>query len=256
MATIARHVDALVPESALSRIAEDVARNMASALVDERGAYIRTPLLYPGGSCVVVAISGADDRFFVSDMGLGMSEAELVGAESQYARIGGEIARRSGVGFDHHSFFLATCRRDQLVEAVATVANCSKEAVGLATLRLAEKRHPVAETALYDRLDRLFGKTLVERDASISGANKKDWKVGALVHHNDNILTFDFVKPSPHSAYPIVAKFLDFAQLDHPPHPVAVVGDFKEMASYVGLISDAGGRVIEASASDLAFLAA
>ncbi len=240
----------------LSAIADEVARSLATATSDGRGGYIRTPLRYPGGSCVVVMISGDGDRFFVTDMGFGMSEAEQIGAEGQYARIAPEIARRRGLSFDQHSFFLVECNRLQLVGAVGLVANCSKEAVDLAALRLAEKRHSEVESAFFDRLEKVFGKTHVSRDVTIQGAHKRDWEVDALVSHDGKVVAFDFVKPSPQSAYPVIAKFLDLALLPDPPRRVAVVRKFTDMKPFVGLISEAGGAVMQTDATDRALIAA
>lgn len=236
--------------NAIAVIAEDVARNLSTAEVDHRGAYINTPMRYPGGTAVVVHIQSLGNRFFVTDMGFGMSEAEQIGAERQYMRAASEIARRQDVGFDQHSFFLAECSREQLVGAVGLIANCSKEAVDLAALRLAERRHVEAETAFFDRLEGLFGVQKVTRHAEIQGAHKADWPVGALVVNDNRRTIFDYVKPSAQSAYPIIAKFFDIGQLAAPPSRVAIVRRVSDLKGFAGMISDAGGAVIQADASD------
>src|SRR5262245_53337013 len=70
----------------LKDVVDAVAREIAAAEHRAGGSYVRTPLLYPGGANVVVRIEQGDGRFFVSDIGLGHQEAELMGAGSMYAK--------------------------------------------------------------------------------------------------------------------------------------------------------------------------
>jgi hypothetical protein len=55
---------------------ESVARALVSTDHRVGGSYIRTPLMYPSGSTVVIRVEEGDQRFFISDVGLGHQEAE------------------------------------------------------------------------------------------------------------------------------------------------------------------------------------
>ena len=70
---------------------------------DLNGSFIRTPLLYPSGSTVVVQVAQGEGRFFVSDFGLGYQESDLYGAGAFYVRHARPIAENAGVGFDNQA---------------------------------------------------------------------------------------------------------------------------------------------------------
>jgi hypothetical protein len=95
--------------------------------------------MYPSGTTVVVRIEQGENKFFVSDFGLGFQEAELMGADLLYARHAHPIAETNGVRFDNQAFFILEASRDQLPGAVVTIANCSHEATVRAADTLAEK---------------------------------------------------------------------------------------------------------------------
>lgn len=94
------------PHPDLSRIADAVAREIVSTKHRHDGSFISTPLLYPSGSTVVVKIHQAGEQFFISDIGLGYQEADMMGAGSIYARHARVIAENAGIRFDSQSFFI------------------------------------------------------------------------------------------------------------------------------------------------------
>ena len=57
-----------------------------------------------------------------------------------YMRHARPIAKAAGVGFDNQAFFIMGARRDQLVGAVITIANCSQDATMQAVYAPAEKK--------------------------------------------------------------------------------------------------------------------
>src|SRR4051794_21294640 len=109
----------------IKEVVDAVAREIVATDHRAAGSFIRTPLLYPGGATVVVRIEQGDARFFVSDIGLGHQEAEMMGAGSMYAKPARVIAEEAGVRFDNQAFFVLETSRDQLPGAVVTIANCS-----------------------------------------------------------------------------------------------------------------------------------
>jgi hypothetical protein len=236
----------------LRSIAEEVARNLATVELTPNGAYITTPLNYPGGGCVTVMLAPFESFFLVSDAGFGMIEAEMMGAASQFARVAPGIAADAGVEFDQQSFFVSKCRHDDLVGIVGAVANCSKAAVDLAALRLSEKKYAEKEGALVNRLVRLFGEESVSVRPKLSGASSHDWTVAASIALPDRQSVFDFVKPSPQSIFAAVAKFGDLARLPHPPKRIAVVHRVEALKEYSGLLSH-NASIIEEDAPDDVF---
>src|SRR5579883_550486 len=104
-------------------IAEDVARQLVTVEHRPIGSFIKTPLLYPSGSTVVVRVYESASRYFVTDDGLGYQEAELLGASHIYARHARVIADNAGVRFDSQAFFVLEVPRDRLPGAVVSIAN-------------------------------------------------------------------------------------------------------------------------------------
>ena len=119
-------------DTKFSELAESVVRQLIAIEPDANGVFIRTPLLYPSGSTVVVGVALSKGRYFVSDWGVGYQEADTRGASLFYTRHARPIAKAAGAGFDNQAFFIMGARRDQLVGAVITIANCSQEAYALA----------------------------------------------------------------------------------------------------------------------------
>ena len=127
--------------AAFREIVDEVVRTLAVANHEPDGSYVRTPVLYPGGSMVVVRITEErQERYLVSDLGLGQMESDMMGAAAIFARVAPRVAENAGVSFDHQAFFVLEVGREQLVGVVATIASCSQEAVQLTAFRLAEKR--------------------------------------------------------------------------------------------------------------------
>jgi hypothetical protein len=114
-----------------SELPESVVRQLIAIEPHANGAFMRTPLLYPSGSTVVVGVALSKGRYFVSDWGLGYQEADTRGASLFYMRHARQTAEAAGVGFDNRAFFITGARRDQVVGAVITFA--ARSAVAHAT---------------------------------------------------------------------------------------------------------------------------
>jgi hypothetical protein len=52
-------------------LVDEVAKEIIATEHRTGGSFIRTPLMYPSGTSVVVRIEEGENRFFVSDFGLG-----------------------------------------------------------------------------------------------------------------------------------------------------------------------------------------
>lgn len=244
----------LAENDSFQRLVEKAASQLVSTRHTVAGSFIDTPLLYPSGSTVVVRVQDSGGRFFVSDMGLGYQEADMMGASLVYARHAQAIAKNAGVGFDSHAFFVVEVTRDQLSGAVATIANCSLESVALAAYKLAERKSSDEADKLYRRLIDVFTRDKVIKDAEILGQSTTKWHVATLVNLTDNRQTiFEPVTKHHTSVSFAVTKFHDIARREKPPQRVAVVNQKSEFGTYLGLLSQAA-HVIDRSVPDRTYI--
>jgi hypothetical protein len=227
-----------------ARLVDSVAREIVSTRHRHDGSFISTPLLYPSGSTVVVKISEQAERYFVTDMGLGYQEADLMGAGNIYSRQARIIAGTAGVGFDSQAFFIVEATGDQLPSAVVTVANCSQEAVSMAAFRLAERRNVDETEKLYERLVGVFTRPRVTKDAEIAGASTTKWPVTALVKPETGRMTvFEPVRNHHVSITNASAKFHDLKELEQPPNRIAVVHRKSEFGTWLGVLTQAASVI-------------
>jgi hypothetical protein len=234
------------------QIVEAVAREIVA--IDHRagGSFIRTPLMYPGGATVVVRIEQGDNRFFVSDIGLGHQEADLMGAGSMYAKPARVIAEEAGVRFDNQAFFVLEAAREQLPGAVVTIANCSQHAVMRAADALSEKTFEDRKTRLYDRLVGVFESKMVKKNVEIVGASTQRWPVATIVTlpgHRPTI--FEPVTKHPNSIAHASMKFGDIALLkEDAPHRVAVVHSKRELGTLLTVLSRSANVIDDNETND------
>lgn len=230
-------------------VIDRVARELVRVEFHRSSATIATPVLYPSGSTVVVQIKEAGPQFFVTDMGLGYQEAEMMGAAAIYRNEARVVAEAAGVGFDNHAFFQVEVPRDQLAGAIVVIANCSSEAAVLAAYKLSQPKEDNLSAALYERLVGVFTTQRVQRDVHMRGASDHNWKISSLVTHGARATIFEPVRKQHASVYATATKFHDLARLRVPPRRVAVVESKAKMEDYLGLLAQAG-NVIERDASD------
>jgi hypothetical protein len=150
--------DSMPCELAFKAIVDEAVRDLVAADHRKGSSFVRTPLLYPGGSSVVVRVDDCGTSFLVTDMALGYQEADLMGAALIYSRHAGSIAENSGIRFDSESFLIEVDGVDgqQLSGAIAAIANCSYEAVALAAYKLSERRAGDVMGELYQGLVRIL----------------------------------------------------------------------------------------------------
>jgi len=152
-------------------IVDAVAKEIVTTEHFGSASLIKVPLMYPSGATAVVQITHAKDRFFVTDMGMGHQEAEMIGASILYNNRAKPLAEHFGIRFDNQAFFVAEASRDQLASAVTIVANCSTEAASMSALKAAERRFEEDSDILYRRLVRVFDKAEIVRDAEFVGSS-------------------------------------------------------------------------------------
>ncbi|WP_395675521.1 hypothetical protein [Inquilinus sp.] len=212
---------------------------------------IHLPLLYGGGSHVVVNVSPMGSECLVSDMGLAHQEAEMSGSSAFFVRAARTVAERTGVSFDLYSMFVGRASLEQLPSVIAAVASASKEAADQALTKAIEKKYRERSDRLIDRLQRLFPATAIHPDAEIKGASSHSWEVTALVDVDDHQSAFQAVSLHPNSIYAASTMFHDLALLPFAPKRIAVVSNRDQLGSYEAILSQAAS-VVETEASDFA----
>jgi hypothetical protein len=222
------------------QLLESVANQLVTIEHRSDGALFTTPLMYPSGSMAVVRVDvSGRDRHFVTDMGMGYLEAEMMGTSLVYARNAKPIAEHAGVHFDHHAFSLVDLSRAQLPGGIVTIANASQQAVALAAYKQAERKIAEDEERLYERLVKIFTPPHVTRDVAMVGASNTSWRVANIVRLGRKITVFEPVSRHPNSITTATTKFHDLARLDDPPNRVAVVENKERLGTYLGVLSQA-----------------
>ena len=233
----------------IEQIVELAMREIVSAAHRAEGSYVRTPLLYPSGSEVVVRISGGPNDFFVTDFGAGYLEAEMMGAPRSYVRQATIVSRNAGVSFDCHSFFAVRVSLDTLPGAIVTIANCSHEAVALTAFKLAERASAEGAELMVEKLERVFGVSQVQRRAKIYGASNHEWEFDAFVQAVAYRSVFEFASPHATSIASVAMKMNDVARLEGAPRRIVMVHSKPLMGTYLGVLAQASS-VIEEFISD------
>jgi len=227
------------------QLMESVASQLVAIEHRPDGAFITTPLMYPSGSMAVVRVDVlGNDRRFVTDMGSGYLEAEMMGTSLIYARNAKTIAEETGLHFDLHAFSVIDVSRDQLPGAIITIANASQQAVAVAAYKQSEKKFAEEAEHLYERLIKVFTPLRVSRDVPIIGASNTSWHVPNVVRLEQKITVFEPVSKHPNSITTATTKFHDLARLEDPPNRVAVVESKERLGTYLGVLSQAASVIV------------
>jgi hypothetical protein len=226
-----------------------VARELVTTEHFGSASLIKTPMMYPSGASAVIQVTQHGDRFFVTDMGLGQMEADMIGASVLYANSAKPLAEHFGIRFDNQAFFVAEANRTQLAGAVTIVANCSSEAAALAALKAAERRFEEDSDVLYRRLATVFPKAEIVRNVDFVGSSTHKWPIATMVTHNRKVSLFEPVSKHHTSVVNAAVKFNDIARLDNPPQRVAVVKKKNELGNYLNVLSQSAS-VIEYNVPD------
>jgi len=231
-------------DEALARVADEVAREIISTEHIGSASLVKTPIMYPSGASVVIQITKHQERYFVTDMGMGHQEAEMIGASTFYSRHGKDLAAHFGIRFDNQAFFVTEASRDQLAGAATIVANCSAEATALSAYRAADRRFAEDADTLYKRLTRIFTKPKVDRDVDYVGSSSHHWRVAAVVSLDTRKAIFEPVSNHHASVVTASAKVHDIARLESPPARIAVVRDKHDMGDFFNVLAQSA-TVIE-----------
>lgn len=231
-------------------IADKIIQELVAIDMGKSSVMISMPVLYPSGSTVVVKVDSIRNNYFVSDMGLGFQEAEMMGAVIMFKNAARTISDNTGVGFDEHAFFITQASRDQLIGAIISVASCSSEATVITAHKLTEKTQSDNSDILYNRLVSIFDQRRVHRHVEYKGASQTTWDVDLVVNDRETEILFEAVTKHPNSFAATVTKYVDISNLEFPPKRIAVVNNKKDFGTKLEVLSRTAD-VIESKIPDI-----
>lgn len=245
-----------IAHAALDQIAADIASGLTKADLVQGRAFIRTPVLLPSGSTVVVVVQDlGGGRYHLSDLGQGWEEAEQIGMARIYQRQAETVAVLSGITFTGRAFILADATQRQLTGGTMTVANAVARTAERTVLRADQRPQDASVARLVGRLGHLFPNAQVATEVDLHGASEHAWHFDALVTAGRRRAVFDIVTPNTISVAFASAKFHDLAALESPPARVAVIQGKAAFGDLLSVIAQAA-HVVEQEAPDRAFIRA
>jgi hypothetical protein len=210
---------------------EVAVKRLASSRVEGERARIALPILYPSGAGSAVEVVLSDDKCFVSDIGLGFTEAEMYGASDFYTPSAQKAVERFGVGFDGLGIFVVQAPLDRIEGAVAAVANASVNAANGAIYKAMEEKEKKKNTDLFEKVCRVFGSTHVRKYEEIRGRDAV-WPAHNVVLIRGHKSIFEYVNDNPTS---IASKFIMFSDLSR-------IGDELSLNSVVNSVESIGPK--------------
>lgn len=231
-------------EANLRQIADEVARSLSFAEVSGHSAFITTPVTYANGTAVVVRLDADADGYFVSDDGYGAFTAETMGALQTFVKVAGGVAKRSGVEFDHRSFFIIRVEKDRLPAAVAAIANVSAAAVDRTIYALENMKVKRSRVLFQARLEEAFG-SKARFDVPVRGATR-EWDFAGVIQDGNGIAAvFEFVAPAFSAVASANMKLGDVRGLTDAPSAIAALADYERTEPALrAVLSNTADKVI------------
>ena len=250
------------PYDAVSEAVDATVKELVSSTRWRDGTIVSVPLLYPGGTNVVVKISIAPVNpkrvgtfaIRVSDFGSAFREMESVGLESAFVRSVSSMVESHDIQHTKQSIFQDITDISDLYGAVCSVSSAAWKAVSMVYDRIAveEVNENDLRDALRQKLQNVFGFRSVST-SPIIGASSKSWEVSAVVAADKNRVAFQAVKSKAQSVYKTMALFSDIARTDVPFGRVAVLPDLHSASSEHLNMLQQTGRVLGLEADGIAF---
>lgn len=235
------------------RVSEVAERLMSFRNSDGGKVMIDVPVTYPSGASVVVEVEQNADQVWVSDMGMGLVEAEMMAAHDSYQRLARARADEFGVKYDNSAMFVIWVPSGRLEAAVVCVANASAQASADAVRHAAEAQSRRQSDVVYERIRSVFGEQAVSRSVEIHG-KRSAWEAHNVVHFpNSGRAVFEPMTMNPNS---ISSKFLMFSDLREASAEHyslnAVIQDEKHLDEKAKMVGDVA-NIIRLSAHDRVF---
>jgi hypothetical protein len=226
----------LIDEITKNRIAQAMEK-LVSTRFEGESAIVSLPISYPSGSLSAVSISINDENCFISDCAIGYREAEMSGAADFYDAAARHVSAWFGVGYDGASVFAASAHIDRVAGAAIAVANASAGAVSRAVMKAAEAKERNRNSAVFEILSDVFGRTNVEKTARITGRDA-EWDAHNVVCVRGRRSVFEYVSSSPTSVAFKFQMFSDIVKIEDPPALVSVVDSVEKLGRKGAMLSD------------------
>ena len=207
----------------LRAIADDIARNLSYAKTVGGDVFVQTPISLPTGRAVGIKLLGGPATFTITDDGMVMREAELLGADDICRREARKVAGEFGIKFNEWELFELEAPTDRLVGLTALVANAAATTMMRTSDKFAERFELRRREDLSVRLSRIFGEKHVSKDVPFVGA-ARSWQFDAQVYlPNGRTGLFSLVTPASISIAVAYSKFDDVSRVERPPFIGAVL---------------------------------
>lgn len=232
----------------IARVKEALAR-IASVRESDGRVLVDLPIMYPSGAMAVVEVVRNRDKFWVSDMGHGLLEAEFMAADPYYGRVARKIAEEFSVDFDGNAIFALWVSEGRLEAAIICVANASNKACSEAIRQASEVHARRQNERIFSRIVKVFGERFVTKSAPINGAHASWEAHNVVVLPKDRRAVFEFMSGHPNS---VSNKFLMFTDIQkaHPNFALnAVVHSVSELDEKAQIVGDIA-NIVEINASD------
>ena len=214
---------------------------------------INVPVTYPSGASVVVEVEQNADQVWVSDMGMGLVEAEMMAAQESYERRARAKAEEFGVLYDNSAMFVLWAPMGRLEAAVVCVANASAQASSDAVRHAAEAQSHKQSAVVYERIKDVFGEQSVSRSVKVYG-KRASWEAQNVVHFlKAHRAIFE---PMTMDSNSISTKFLMFSDLresDSEHYSLnVVIDDMEQLDARAKMVGDVA-NIVRLNAPDRDF---
>ncbi|UWR36174.1 hypothetical protein [Sulfitobacter sp. W074] len=194
----------------IEQIANEALQGLTFTWADGERQLVSLPVQYPSGALTTMEISVGEREVVISDMGMGLWEAEQLCPDTGYRKIAEAEARRHGLKFDGHAVLALRLPIGSLAAGLIAVANASAKSAATAVLNDAVRRESKRQEIVYNRVRMAFPDSNVHREISIHG-ERADWDVHNVVDlRNNRKLIFE---PVANHSGSVSAKFLMFSDL-------------------------------------------
>jgi len=231
-----------------ARVEEALARISSVREMDGR-VLVDLPIMYPSGAMAVVEVVRKRDKYWVSDMGHGLLEAEFMAAHDYYGRVAKKIAEEFTVNFDGNSIFALWVSDGRLEAAIICVANASNKACSEAIRQASDTQAKRQNERIFTRIIKVFGERLVAKTAEVHGQHANWDAHNVVVFPNRQQAVFEFMTSHQNS---VSSKFLMFSDIKGAEANVslnAVVQNIESLDEKAQMIGDVA-NIVPLTASD------
>jgi hypothetical protein len=188
---------------------EAAARAIVSVRTTNLGIEVTTPVVYPDGTLVTVAITVQGGEYVVHDAGFGAMYLNSAGIRltRQLTHRFAELATRYGCDFIAGRM-TRRCTVEQVAMAVVMVANASRT-IGDQALEIRRQAESDFRTAVVERVRDIAGSERVRENEVVRGESGRSYRIPSIVLDRSQSYPLAFVVPLPNRAS-IPDRFAEF----------------------------------------------